>query len=88
LLSLYDGSNWNDLIQFTPSDQIKNNQVNHLAVSIQGNQILLMINNSVVNSFEDSQLSNGGAGLGLEITSAGVDATVIFSNFYVRAPKP
>ena len=88
LLSMYDGSNWNDLIQFTPSNLIKENQVNHLAVSMQGNQILLMINNSVVNSFEDSQLSTGGAGLGMEITSAGVDATVIFSNFYVRAPKP
>jgi len=66
LLSMYDGNGWNDLIPFTPSDQIKANQVNHLAVSIQGNQILLMINNTVVNSFEDSQLSSGGAGLGLE----------------------
>jgi hypothetical protein len=88
LLSMFDGSNWADLISFTPSDQIKNNQVNHLAVSMQGDQILLMINNTVVNSFEDSRLTSGGAGLGLEITSAGVDATVIFSNFYVRAPKP
>jgi hypothetical protein len=88
LLSLFDGNNWTDLIQFTPSDAIKENQVNHLAVSIQGSQILLMINNSVVNSFEDSQLSSGGAGLGMEITSAGVDATVIFGNFNVRAPKP
>ena len=88
ILSMFDGSNWDDLITFTPSDQIKNNQVNHLAVSMQGNQILLMINNTVVNSFEDSRLTSGGAGLGLEITSAGVDATVIFSNFYVRAPKP
>jgi DNA-directed RNA polymerase subunit RPC12/RpoP len=88
ILSMYDGNNWDDLIQFTPSDQIKENQVNHLAVSIQGNQILLMINDTVVNSFEDARLSSGGAGLGMEITSAGVDATVIFSNFYVRAPKP
>jgi hypothetical protein len=88
LLSVYDGNNWDDLIPFTPSDQIKENQVNHLAISIQGNQILLMINNTVVNSFEDARLSSGGAGLGLEITSAGVDATVIYSNFYVRAPKP
>jgi len=87
-LSMYDGSGWNDMIPFSSSDLIKDNQVNHLAVSIQGSQILLMINNSVVNSFEDSQLSTGGAGLGLEVTSAGVDATVIFSNFFVRAPKP
>ena len=86
-LSMYDGSNWNDMIPSAPSDLLKPNQVNHLAVSIQGNEILLMINNSVVNSFEDSQLSSGGAGLGLELTSAGEDATVIFSNFYIRAPK-
>ncbi|MGD0002968.1 MAG: hypothetical protein ABSE06_01925 [Anaerolineaceae bacterium] len=86
-LSMYDGSNWNDMIPATPSDLLKPNQVNHLAVSIQGNEILLMINNSVVNSFEDAQLSSGGAGLGVELTSAGEDATVIFSNFYLRAPK-
>jgi|GEM_PF-1787569 len=86
-LSMYDGSNWNDMIPSAPSDLLKPNQVNHLAVSIQGNEILLMINNSVVNSFEDSQLSSGGAGLGLELTSAGEDATVIFSNFYIRAHK-
>ncbi len=86
-LSMYDGSNWNDMIPSTPSDLLIPNQVNHLAVSIQGNEILLMINNSVVNSFEDAQLSSGGAGLGLELTSAGEDATVIFSNFYIRAPK-
>jgi hypothetical protein len=86
-LSMYDGSNWHDMINTSASDQLKPNQVNHLAVSIQGNQILLMINNKVVDSFEDAQLSSGGAGLGLEVTSAGVDATVIFSNFYIRAPK-
>ena len=85
-LSLYDGSNWNDMVSGT-SDLIKPNQVNHLAVSIQGNEILLMINNSVVNSFEDAQPASGGAGVGLELTSAGVDATVIYSNFIIRAPK-
>jgi len=47
-----------------------------------------MINNTVVNSFEDAQLSSGGASLGMELTSAGEEATVIFSNFSIRAPKP
>jgi hypothetical protein len=86
-LSMYDGSGWNDLIPTRETTQIKPNQVNHLAVSMQDSQILLIINNAVVDSFEDSQLSSGTAGLGLNLAAGGEDATVIFSNFYVRAPK-
>jgi DNA-directed RNA polymerase subunit M/transcription elongation factor TFIIS len=86
-LSMYDGSGWNDLINTSDTDQLKPNQVNHLAVSMQGSQILLIINNSVVNSFEDTQLTSGIAGLGLNLSAPGEDATVIFTNFYVRAPK-
>ena len=86
-LSTYDGSNWNDLIPDGQTDQLKPKQVNHLAVSMQGGQILLIINNTVVNSFEDSQFTSGTAGLGLNLSAGGEDATVIFTNFYVRAPK-
>ena len=86
-LSMYDGSGWDDLIPTTDTDQMKPGQVNHLAVSMEGSQILLVINNTVVNSFEDARLSSGVAGLGLHLPSAGEDATVIFTNFSVRAPK-
>lgn len=86
-LSMYDGSNWSDLIPTTQTTLLKTGQVNHLAVSMQDSLILLVINNTVVDSFEDSQLSSGSAGLGLNLPSPGEDATVIFTNFYVRAPK-
>ena len=86
-LTMYNGSGWDDLIPTTTTDQIKPNQVNHLAVSMEGNLILLVINNTVVDSFEDARLSSGIAGLGLHLPSAGEDATAIFTNFYVRAPK-
>jgi len=86
-LSMYDGSTWNDLIPTRETDQLDPKQVNHLAVSMQGSQILLIINNKVVDSFEDSQLTSGVAGLGLNLTAPGEDATLVFTNFYVRAPK-
>ena len=86
-LTMYDGSNWNDLISTNQTDQLRANDVNHLAVSMQGNQILLVINNVVVDSYQDTQLTSGDAGLGTYLDSAGEDATVIFSNFYVRTPK-
>jgi hypothetical protein len=86
-LSQYDGSNWNDLIPSRETDKLNPKQVNHLAISIQDRQILLMINNAVVDSFENPQLPSGTAGLGLNLTAPGEDATVVFTNFYVRAPK-
>ncbi len=87
-LTLYDGTQWNDLISVTQTDALKPKQVNHIAVSAQGNQILLVINNNVVDNFEDAQLSSGTAGLGVNMPAPGETATIIFTNFYVRAPKP
>lgn len=86
-LTMYDGSQWSDLISTTQTALLKPGQVNHLAVSMQDSLILLVINNTLVDSFEDSTLSSGGAGLGLNLPSPGEDVTVIFTNFYVRAPK-
>ncbi len=86
-LTMYDGSNWNDLISTNQTEQLKPKDGNHLACSMQGNQILLEINNVVVDSYQDTQLASGDAGLGTYLDAAGEDATVIFSNFYVRTPK-
>ena len=86
-LTMYDGSNWNDLISINQTNLLKQNDVNHLAVSMQGDQILLEINNQVVDSYQDTQLSTGDAGLGTYLDAAGEDATLVFSNFYVRTPK-
>jgi hypothetical protein len=86
-LTMYDGSNWSDLISTNQTDQLRPNEVNHLAVSMQGDQILLVINNVVIDSYQDTQLASGDAGLGIYLDAAGEDATIIFSNFYVRTPK-
>jgi hypothetical protein len=86
-LSMYDGSGWDTLIPTSDTDQLKSNQVNHLGVSIEGSQILLEINSIVVASYEDARLPAGVAGLGLHLPAPGEDATVIFTNFNVRAPK-
>ncbi len=86
-LSMYDGSGWNNLIEPTPSALIKSDQVNHLAVSMTGDQILLQINNQIVGEYEDNRLASGIAGVGINLSGAGKVAQAIFTNFYVRAPQ-
>jgi hypothetical protein len=86
-LSLYDGSGWNDLISPTQSTAIKSDQVNHLAISMAGSQILLQINNQIVGNSEDNKLASGDAGMGINLPGAGIDAKAIFTNFIVRAPQ-
>ncbi|HMD87806.1 MAG TPA: hypothetical protein VKF38_01465 [Anaerolineaceae bacterium] len=87
LLTMFDGTNFDDLIPNNQTDLLKPNQVNHLAVSMQGDQILLIINNAVADSYQDSRLSSGYAGLAANLADAGEDATLIFTNFYVHTPK-
>jgi hypothetical protein len=84
-LSMYDG-NWHDMLA-NQTDHLKPDQVNHLAVSMQGSQIILSINNVVVDSYQDDQLPSGDAGLGAYLDAPGEDATIVFSNLTVRAPK-
>jgi hypothetical protein len=86
-LSLYDGSDWQTLIPTTYSDAVKPDKVNHLAVSMAGSQILLEINGQMVGSATDDTLKSGDAGFGLNLSDAGIDATVSFSNFYIRSPQ-
>jgi uncharacterized Zn finger protein (UPF0148 family) len=84
-LSMYDGSGWNNLVS-SDSTVIKPNQVNHLAVSMVGSQIILQINNQVVGSYQDDRLQSGDAGLGFNLSDAGIDGKATFTNFYVRTP--
>lgn len=86
-LRMYDGSEWNDLIFLADTTFLKPKEVNHLAVSMEGSQILLVINNTLVDSFEDTSLTEGTAGLGLYLAAPGEDVSFVFSNFSVHAPK-
>ncbi len=85
-LSFYDGSNWNDLMSTTQTSLLRPEEVNHLAISMQGDQILLMINDAVVSSYEDDRATSGSAGLGIYMPAPGEDDTFVFTNFYVRGP--
>ncbi|MDR3572937.1 MAG: hypothetical protein P4L50_03670 [Anaerolineaceae bacterium] len=87
LLTRFNGTNFDDLIRNDRTGLLKPYQVNHIAVSMQGDQILLIINNVVVDSYQDSQLSSGYAGLAANLAGAGENATIIFTNFNVRTPK-
>jgi hypothetical protein len=87
LIFHYTGNGWDELIPITSTELLKSAEVNHLAVSMTGEQIALMINGKVVDTLEDSRMVEGIAGVGINLPAPGEDATVIFSNFVVRAPK-
>lgn len=84
-LTTYDGSSWSEMISNSETTLLDPHQVNHLAVSMQGDQILLVINDNVVDSFEDTRLSSGDVGLGINMGDPGEDTTLVFTNFVVRA---
>jgi hypothetical protein len=87
-LTMFDGQNWTELIPWTPSPAIRPGRTNpnRLEVSARGPQIVLLINNQVVNSIEDSTLTDGDVGLGLDLANAKDQAEVDFDNFEVRTP--
>ena len=86
-LSMYDGDNWNHLIPATNSTLIQSDGVNHLAVSMVGDQIILLINDQIVGSYQDDHLASGDAGVGINLSDAGIHATTIFKHFVVRTPQ-
>jgi hypothetical protein len=86
-LRMYDGSGWNDLIFLADTTLLKPKGLNHLEIAMQGSQISLVINDTLVDSFDDSSLTEGTAGLGLYLAAPGEDVSFVFSNFNVHAPK-
>ena len=57
------GATWYMLIEWTKSEAIQVGQVNRLAVGAQGSQFIFLINDQVVEHFEDDHLSGGLIGL-------------------------
>ena len=92
-LSMYDGSSsqkkshWSNLYKSTQTETIKPDEINHLVVSMEGNQIIMAINDQIVGSQEDSSLTSGTAGLGLNFSGGGITTKATFSNFVVRSPE-
>lgn len=81
-LQLYSGQKWTALIPWTNSPAVKAGaEKNHLKVVVQGTLIALYANNEFLQSFEDSTLPKGSAGLYAANTLT--SDKVAFDNFAV-----
>ncbi len=81
---MYRGQ-WQTLQDTTPSDAVKAGQPNLLAVKAVGSTLTFFINNQQVAQFNDSRLTSGQPGLGVDL-HANESMTVDFTSFEVRTP--
>jgi ribosomal protein L7/L12 len=75
------------LIDYSGASAIRPGQPNRLAVRALGSDFVFEINDQVVWYLSDDSLDPGQIGLGVDVTSAGGEAKVEFTNFEVRAPQ-
>jgi hypothetical protein len=84
----YGNKEWTTLISTTDSSVFRPGEVNKIAVSAQGSQFIFMINDQVIDQFNNDALKTGNIGLGINLPETGEKADVEFSNFSVLAPEP
>lgn len=69
------------------TDAVHKGGVNRLAVSASGPHFILLVNDQVAGVFDDDQFDSGEIGLGMTAYEQGGEASVVFDNFEVHAPK-
>jgi hypothetical protein len=84
---LYTPDGWLALIEWTPHPSIKPGMIKKLAVLGLGDRFDLFINDEYLDSFTDSQLLSGQAGLLVGLSNAGDEGTWIFDDFELRVPE-
>ena len=82
----WEGGKWTTLIGLTDSTLIDLSGVNRLAVLAQGSQFTLYINGTQVATAAEDHLSQGYAGMALNLSQQTDQATVEFDNFELRVP--
>jgi hypothetical protein len=85
-VSLLKNDQWTMLIPWTHSDDIKQNEVNHLTVIGEGSHFLFFANNQYIGEVEDDQLSHGAVGVVINLFHANDHAIFEFDNFELRQP--
>lgn len=71
---------WTAIIDTTSSSAIKIGQTNTLELDVQGSNMTFYVNGALVNTFSDSQLTQGTVGLEAGAGSQGNSGSVTFSN--------
>ena len=84
----YGNKEWTTLIPTTDSSVFHPGEANKITVSAQGSQFIFMINDQVIDQFNNDALKKGNIGLGVNLPETGEKADLEFSNFSVLAPAP
>ncbi|MBI5031049.1 MAG: caspase family protein [Chloroflexi bacterium] len=85
-VGLWTDSRWTPLIDWTQTNAIHPNAVNHLTVLAQGPRFTFFINNRLVSQTTNNQIASGQPGVLISLYNAGDEGVFEFSNFEVRAP--
>jgi hypothetical protein len=86
-LQLYNGQEWETLIDWTPSDALQAGASNRIEVSGAGSHFIFSINGQVVDQFTNDQLAQGTVELGAGLAKNGDKAVVEFGDFQIQTPK-
>lgn len=86
LFSLWDGSAWEPIVDWTQTTSVKSGAANRLAAKAEGGRFALYINDLLVHQAEDDQLAEGEAGLSISTAATDGEAVFIFDNFELWAP--
>ena len=85
--TLSNNGEWTTIIDWTRSSQIKTDGVNQIAVLAKGSNFTFFINGEQVDKAENSTLSLGKVGVGMELSKAGDKAQISYDNFVVQEPN-
>jgi uncharacterized protein YneR len=83
----YYGGGWSALIDRTRSSAINKNQPNELALIMEGDHIILFINNQFISEKRDDSIKKGITSLAMELFEPDQQAVVEFDNVVLRVPK-
>jgi len=83
---LYTPDGWQALIEWTPHPSIQPGMITKLAVLGRGERFDLFINDAYLDSYTDSELLSGQAGLLVGLSNPGDEGTWIFDDFELHTP--
>ncbi|MBI9045077.1 MAG: CHAT domain-containing protein [Anaerolineaceae bacterium] len=84
---MHKDGEWEDLIEWKTSSQIKPFGVNQIEVLGEGSHFIFSINGQVVDEIDDLRIPTGIIGLGGSVFGEGKSVIFEFDNFELRAPE-
>ncbi len=79
-------SDWETIIEATPSASYLPGEANTLEVIAIGNEFTLLLNHEKQTTFQDETLQGGRAGIAVGLAAAGDHGVWLIDNFMIRAP--